>query len=213
VFMNENTPMLVGLCGRSGSGKGYISRLFEKYGIPSIDTDTVYRELTAPSTGLSPCMHEITARFGSNAALEDNSLNREYLRKLVFSGNAQALSDLNKITHKYILAETLLKADEYCKNGFNIVLIDAPLLFESGFSNICDYIVCVVASEETLVNRIMDRDGISREDAIRRLNTQISNEELKRRSDFVIYNEDDDPVSSEIEALAQKIHLLYLSKL
>ena len=204
--------MIVGLCGRSGSGKRYVSSLFERYGIPSIDTDAVYRDLTSPADTLSPCMTEIITRFGADAALSDNSLNREYLRKIVFSGDKEALSDLNKITHKFILRETLKRVDEFYENGFTIIIIEVPLLFESEFCNVCDYIVCVTASEETSITRIVERDGISREDAIRRLSTQMSSEELARRSDEVIHNNDADTVMSEVEELADKIRQIYSAK-
>ncbi len=60
----KNNPVLVGLCGRSGSGKGYVSELFAEIGIPSVDTDAVYREMTSPSEMLSPCMKELAERFG-----------------------------------------------------------------------------------------------------------------------------------------------------
>lgn len=213
MIMKENKPMLIGLCGRSGSGKGYVSRLFARHGIPAIDTDAVYRDLTAPADKLSPCMTEIVSRFGAEAALSDNSLNRVYLRSIVFSGDSEALADLNGITHKYILEETMNRVRDYFENGDSIIIIDAPLLFESNFSSICDFIVCVVAPEDISLRRIVERDGISREAALKRLNTQISNEELAERSDAVILNDDTDRVKNEVEALAKRIREINSSKL
>ena len=210
--MNDK-QMLIGLCGRSGSGKGYVSRLFERYGIPSIDTDAVYKGLTSPSDTLSPCMIELTERFGAETALPDNSLNRAYIREIVFAEDKTSLSDLNRITHKFILTETLAKVQEYSENGFPIVIIDAPLLFESNFSEICDFIVCVTAPEDISIRRIIERDGITHEAAIKRLNAQMTSEELENRCDAVIFNDDTDRVKDEVSDLAETIREIYRSKL
>ena len=183
--MKKNGVMLVGLCGRSGSGKGYVSALFSRRGIPSVDTDAVYRTMTGPADALSPCMIELRARFGDSVVSEDNSLNRAAMRALVFGGDAEALSDLNRITHHYILDETRRIADAHCA-----VLVDAPLLYESGFDAECARVVCVTAPEETIVARIMQRDGIGEADARRRLAAQKSVEELEGRADYVIVNDD-----------------------
>ena len=210
--MNENKQMIIGLCGRSGSGKGYVSRLFERYGIPAVDTDAVYRDLTAPSDKPSHCMKEITERFGPDAALPDNSLNRVYIRDMVFGEDKNALSDLNRITHKFILTETLERMSAFNENGFPIVIIDAPLLFESGLSSICDFIVCVTAPEDISLRRITTRDGITLEDAKKRLDAQITNEELTKKCDAVIFNDDTDSVKDEVRELAERIRELYRSK-
>ncbi len=185
----NNKAMLVGLCGRSGSGKGYVSELFAEIGIPAIDTDAVYREMTSASDKLSPCMNELVVRFGNKIVSKDNSLDRKVMRELVFSGDVQALDDLNQITHKHILAKTMEYADDLASKGASIILIDAPLLFESGFDRMCTRSVCVVAPEATVLRRIMRRDGISEEDARRRLATQKSVDELTEKSDFTIVND------------------------
>ena len=164
--------VLVGLCGRSGSGKGYVSELFSEIGIPSIDTDAVYREMTSASEVLSPCMEELAKRFGDRVVSEDGSLNRSVMRELVFSGDSEALLDLNRITHRHILEKTMETAESLSNEGAEIILIDAPLLFESGFDSFCVCTVCVTAPEEKVIKRIMRRDGISEEDAKKRLRVQ-----------------------------------------
>lgn len=181
--------MLVGLCGRSGSGKGYVSELFSEIGIPSIDTDAVYRNMTSAADELSPCMKELVGRFGEQIVAEDNSLDRRVMRELVFGGDRQALEDLNHITHKHILEKTMETAEELAANGFDIILIDAPLLFESGFDAMCACSICVTAPESTVLRRIMRRDGISEEDARRRLAAQKPVSELTEKADFEIVND------------------------
>lgn len=184
--------ILVGLCGRSGAGKGYVSEIFfRRFGIPSIDTDAVYRDLTKPcgDNEVSECMRELKKRFGDNVAAPDNSLNREVMRSLVFGDNKENLRDLNRITHKHILAETEKTADRLYKKGYKIILIDAPLLFESGFDKLCRRTVCVTTDEATALRRIMRRDGIDEDSAKKRLAVQIPADELEKKCDFVIVND------------------------
>ncbi|MBR5446159.1 MAG: dephospho-CoA kinase [Clostridia bacterium] len=191
--------MLVGLCGRSGSGKGYIAAMFADRGVPSVDTDKVYRDMTGPCEILSPCMTELKERFGDCVVAVDGSLDRGVMRSLVFwdgtSGTEEEcrnnLADLNRITHRHILAETERIAEAYSKAGADIVLIDAPVLFESGFDSRCAAVICVTAPEEVRIARIMKRDGIDREASEKRLRSQMDAEELKKRSDYVIENDAD----------------------
>ncbi len=184
------SPVLIGLCGRSGTGKGYVCKLLAELGIPSVDTDAVYRAMTAPCETLSPCMEELVAAFGEEIRLPDNSLNRPALSAIVFGeGGSESLQTLNRITHAHILRETKRLAEEYAAEGAECVIIDAPVLFESGFDAMCRFTVCVCASEETSVARIIKRDGITEEAARRRLASQIPTEELMRRCDYHIENE------------------------
>ena len=188
--MKDEDVMTVGLCGRSGAGKGTVGLVFAALGIPSVDTDAVYRSLTAPADEPSPCVTALTERFGPEVEAPDHSLNRAVLRKLVFGeGNERNLADLNAISHRFILEETRRIADEWFGKGVPIVLLDAPVLYESGFDRFCDAVVCVTAPEEVLLSRIMARDGLSREEAEKRLASQIPAEELEERADFVIVND------------------------
>ena len=192
--------MLVGLCGRSGSGKGYIAAMFADRGVPSVDTDAVYREMTGPAETLSPCMRELTERFGDRILKPDGALDRAVMRSLVFWDGTNDketcrnnLADLNRITHKHILEETERIAAEHMQNGADIVLIDAPVLYESGFDTKCAAVVCVTAPEEVRIARIMKRDGISREAAEKRLRSQMPAEVLREKADYVIENDADRP--------------------
>ncbi|MBE6616752.1 MAG: dephospho-CoA kinase [Ruminococcaceae bacterium] len=198
--------MLVGLCGRSGSGKGYVSALFQKEGIPSVDTDAVYREMTSASDVVSECMVELVERFGTCVINPDNSLNRVAMRSLVFGDDKQALSDLNSITHKHILKKTEEIAEYYFESGYGVVLVDAPLLYESGFDKKCRCVISVTAPEDTIIERIIRRDGISREDAEKRLKTQLSATELLEKADFVIHNDcEKDELINRVRACAREL--------
>ena len=189
VSMTVRPGEFIVLCGRSGSGKGYVAKKFAAYGIPSVDTDAVYRTMTAPAALYSPCMQELVAAFGEGLANPDHSLNRRALADIVFAeGASEALVTLNRITHVHILRETVHIAEQLAAGGALAVLVDAPVLFESGFDAHCDCTLCVVAPEEVSVARIVKRDGITEAEARRRLASQISAEELVRRCDYVIEN-------------------------
>ncbi len=205
--------MLVGLCGRSGSGKGYISKIFADYGIPSIDTDAVYRNMTGPGTEMSRCMAELVSRFGERVRASDGSLDRSVMREIVFNGDGKALADLNAITHKHILYETMEIARALCQNGNDIILVDAPLLYESGFDKICERVVCVTAPEEVILARIIKRDGLSESDAKKRLAVQTLVKELEAKADYVIENNDDKAaILSSVEKCAKELKRIYKEK-
>ncbi len=185
----ETRPCVIGLCGRSGSGKSFVSRLFEGFGVPAIDTDKVYRDMTGvPADGvLSPCMKELVAEFGEAILSSDLSLNRRALADIVFArGAEEKLRALNRITHRYILSETERRIEKYGDDGKWAVIVDAPLLFESGFDKKCHVIIAATAPEDTLVERIVARDRIDVNAALRRLAVQLSDMDVKSRADYVI---------------------------
>ena len=191
---------IIGLCGGSGSGKGTVSDIFGKYGVAAIDTDAVYHDITSAS---SPCVEELSLRFGNNVFLPNGGLNRRVLRDIVFADDShKLLDDLGAITHKHILAETKRLIEGYRSSGAPAVIIDAPLLFESRFSELCDFVIAVVADVDIRVSRIVARDGITVDLARRRIEAQISDAVLIERSDFVVYN---DGSLEDLEAQVEKV--------
>lgn len=173
---------LIGLCGRSGSGKGVFCETASELGLRVIDCDTVYKELVSRP---SECLLEIARHFG-NEVIRDGALDRRYLAPIVFS-DKEKLTLLNNITHKHILNEVFAIINS-C-NEDDTVLLDAPTLFESGLDTSCDQIVAIIAPDEQSVARIVLRDGISEEDARRRLSNQPTIDFLIENSDLVIYND------------------------
>ena len=196
---------VIGLCGRSGSGKGYVCERLEALGVRCIDTDAVYRRLTAPAKKRSALVSELSNAFGESIVAADNSLDRRALGEIVFSDDA-ALETLDRIAHKYILREVRCLLDRFAKEGVSIACVDAPVLFESGFDKECELTVCVTASEETRVRRIMRRDGIGEEAARRRLASQKSDDELRSLCTTVLINDgDDETLEHGIEALISSL--------
>lgn len=196
---------IIGLCGGSGSGKGSACEIFNKYGIPSIDTDAVYREITgAPSE----CVSALRNEFGDDIINENGSLNRRKLAELVFSGedSSTKLSKLNEITHKFILDEVRRRLAEYEQIDAIAAIVDAPVLFESGFASECDILICVIADKEVRIDRIMSRDGITREGAEHRIASQLSDEELVSRCHYMIRNDSDlRHLKQEVKTVLKKI--------
>ncbi len=172
---------IIGLCGRSGSGKGSFCKIAADYGFKIIDCDAVYKKLVSQKT---PCLLEIAKHFGEEA-IKDNSLNRRYLAPIVFS-NTQKLNLLNSITHKYIKEEINNVISTFPLNAN--VIIDAPTLFESGIDKDCHIIIGVIADDEVCAERIILRDNISKEEAVKRISAQLSNDEIAQKSDLLLYN-------------------------
>ena len=193
---------VIGLCGRSGSGKGYVCERFFRLGIPSIDTDKVYREILDCRD--SECLSELTLEFGEGI-LKDGSLDRRALAQIVFAkGNEKKLERLNEISHKHILKETRSMIDEYSKKGVGAVIVDAPVLFESGFDTICDITLCVTAPDSVCIERICKRDNRSEEEAKSRLASQKSAKELRNLCSFEIVNDGISDIDSQIADFLNK---------
>ncbi len=195
---------VLGVCGGSGSGKGETCRLFSEHGIPSVDTDALYHEMTAGKNTLTDAL---AARFGKEILDERGALIRSRLSEIVFRPGAEdALADLNRISHYHILAKVRAWLSDMEKKGFSAALVDAPLLFESGFDQECDGILCVSAPKELRIERIMERDGITRERAERRIAAQVSDEYLLMRSGYHIYNDGDlASLQAQVEKIAKTI--------
>lgn len=193
---------IIGMCGGSGAGKGYVCGVFATRGIPSIDTDGIYHAMTS---GPSPCLSELTAHFGAGILQADGSLDRRALSAIVFAPDgAEKLKLLNAITHKYIKTETEKEIERCRAEGCPAVIVDAPALFESGFDRMCDLVVGVFAPYETRISRIMARDGLSRERAEARLAKQIPDSELIPRCHYCIHNGGED-VERQVDDILKDI--------
>ena len=178
---------IIGLCGGSGSGKGSVAKMFLNFNIPGVDADCVYHELTDKP---SECLSELCSEFGNEILNTEGGLDRAALGKIVFYGDGaeERRKRLNAISHKHVLMKIREIISEYKEKDYPAVIVDAPLLFESGFNTECDLIILVVAERETRIRRIVERDGVTPSLAEKRIDTQIPDEELKSRVDYVIDN-------------------------
>jgi len=192
---------VIGLCGGSGSGKSTVSQIFLERGIPSVNTDAVYHDLTSRK---SPCLDALVSEFGEEILNENGALDRRALSKIVFSGDVSSENrrKLNLISHKFVLDATRDMLKAFKKDGAKAALVDAPLLFESGFNKECDAIIAVIADEKTRISRIIARDNITENAAKLRINSQLPDAYLQENSDYVIDNSGD---ISETENAAIKV--------
>lgn len=191
--------VIIGLCGGSGAGKTAASAAMVSLGAAVINTDKVYHEITYPG---SPCVRDIADAMGESVVDEDGSLNRAALAALVFSDEA-ARARLNSVAHRHIRKATEELLERYRKEGYPAAVVDAPLLFESGFDKMCDVTICVVANRDTRIARIMKRDGITEAQALSRINAQYDDDELRRLCDYTIEN---DGTPEELISTAKKIY-------
>lgn len=176
----KNT-FIVGLTGRSGSGKTTVRRFLEQNGIAAIDCDAVTREVQAAG---GECLAELVREFTGVILNEDGSLARSKLAELCFSDPSKKRR-LDEICHPYILKLLFEKIERL---GTDLCVVEAGALFESGLDKDCDRIVAVIASDDSSADRIESRDGIPRESALLRLGAQISVDSIIERSDFVLFN-------------------------
>lgn len=202
----SSRPMIVGLTGQTGAGKSTVSKIFVRKGFELIDADRVSREVVALG---KPCLEELFAFFGHTIRNPDGTLNRRMLAKLVFT-DQKKLEKLNSICHPYIMEEIQSRIAHYAESGKHLVLLDAPTLFESGASDLCDVIVSVLAEPERRCQRIMERDGLTVEAAHERMNAQHDEDFFISHSDFLLRNNADlAQLSSLAEEIADKIGALY----
>ena len=176
--------LVIGLTGPTGAGKGTVAKLFASFGVQIIDADAVYHALLVPP---SPCLDELTARFGSSILNPDKTLNRPALGAIVFADQG-ALADLNAITHRYVMEQIRAELAHMRRAQVKVALLDAPQLFEAGADRDCDVVVSVLADEERRLSRITQRDGISPEAARKRMAAQLPDEFFRRNASYIIEN-------------------------
>ncbi len=172
----------IGLTGGIGSGKSTVSALLAARGAVVIDADAITRELQQPGTEVFDAM---VARFGPGIVADDGTLDRQAVADLVFA-DAEALADLNAIVHPAVGAELARRLAEEAETD-HLVVLDVPLLVESGRSDLAGLVV-VDVDPETAVERLVAQRGMREDDARARMARQVSREERLARADVVIDN-------------------------
>ncbi len=171
---------VIGLYGMSGSGKSAAAAYLASRGAEVIDCDAVYHEMvSAPS----PCLAAIEKEFGSTV-IAGGALDRRALSKIVFSHPAR-LARLNTITHIHVIDEVKKRIAASEKR---VCVIDAPLLYEAGAEALCDVVIAVTAPRDVRRTRIIARDGLTAEEADRRLDARDGAEETVARADIILEN-------------------------
>jgi dephospho-CoA kinase len=173
----------VGLTGSIGVGKSFVTSVLAELGCHVLDADQAAREVVAPgSEGLSA----VVEAFGEGVLQNDGTLNRQQLGSLIFA-NHNKRQLLNSILHPYIitLQDQQLREWEALDPG-GIAVVDAALMIESGSYERFDKLIVVHCRPEVQIDRLMSRDGITREEAQQRIDSQMSQEAKKNFADYLI---------------------------
>ncbi len=182
-IINCSEGLIIGLTGESGAGKSLISGILKEKGCVIIDADAVAKSLTVKG---SPVLKKLSDAFGEDIINEDNTLNRRLLASRAFSSNENKRL-LDSITHPEIIRICKEKAEKETAEG-NTVIIDAPLLFTSGLWRICHKTVKVFAPEEIRLERIINRDSLTKDEVLLRFSRQTEETAASEIADVVINN-------------------------
>jgi len=176
--------MIIGLTGSIASGKSTVAKMMTALGLPIVDADVVARDVVKPGT---ETLALIVQNFGENILLDDGNLNRPKLGDIIFHEPAKR-KILNDIMHPAIRQEMLTQRDAYLEAGQKHVVMDIPLLFESKLQHFVERILVVSVSEEVQLRRLMERNQLSKEDALARMHSQLPMSVKEKSAHTVIYN-------------------------
>ncbi len=179
--------LVIGLTGGIASGKTVVSAMFTQLGAHVIDVDKIARQIVVPH---KPAWNEIVEHFGRHILLPDESINRKLLGQIVFNDSDER-AVLEDITHPRIEERVLAELKKSASAGRDIVVVDAPLLIEAGWCDLVDKVWLVYVDEKTQLTRLMQRNGLSREEALKRIRAQMSFEQKIKYADFIIDNNGD----------------------
>ncbi len=174
--------MILGLTGSIGSGKSFVSDCLRDLGATVISADDIARELTQPGT---PALEEIVETFGREILAPDGSLNRSALARRVFS-DPRSLARLEAIVHPRVRVreEELLRENHHQP----LVVLEIPLLYETGAEELCDAVLCVTVDDDTRRARLVQNRKMTDEQIRQRLSHQMPESEKARRADHVVDN-------------------------
>lgn len=175
---------VVGLTGGIASGKSTVAGMFEDRKVPVIDADVIAREIVEPG---EPALEDIEEAFGAEVIRQEGSLDREALGNIVF-GDDQARATLDAITHPRVAQRMAERARALREQGHRWVIYDAALIVENDIHEWLDALIVVSADRATQIERLIRRDGLSREDAIARIDSQLPLEQKVAVADYVIDN-------------------------
>ncbi|MBK7560378.1 MAG: dephospho-CoA kinase [Chitinophagaceae bacterium] len=190
----------VGLTGGIGSGKTTIARIFETLGIPVYNADDATKRLMNSNPDLKTTLIK---NFGE-ASYKNNVLDTTYLAGIVFN-DPEKLALLNSLTHPVTIKDA---ADWISKQSAPYAIKEAALLFESGAADHVDYVIGVFAPQPVRIKRVMDRDGLTAEEVMKRISRQMDEEVKMKRCDFVITNNEHQLVIPQVLELDKKLREL-----
>jgi dephospho-CoA kinase len=195
--------LLIGLTGGIGSGKSTVSSALAERGAVLVDADAIVKELQSPGTVV---FDEMVERFGPEIVGPDGGLDRARVAEIVFN-DADALKDLSGIVHPRVQAEIFRRIEEQTDTD-NVVVLDIPLLVESGYPGLLGTIV-VDLDPEVAITRLVEFRDFTEDDARARIAKQATREQRLEKADFVVDNSGTpDDLPSQIDAVWEWIETL-----
>jgi len=191
--------IIVGITGGIASGKSTLSQMLSAKGAAVIDADRIGHELFRPNTD---AWREVVAAFGPGIHDNDGEIDRASLADLVFSDPA-ALDRLNSIMHHRIRRVVESKIEAFRAQGFTVVVVEAALLIEAGWTDLVDQVWVVAAPEAEVVHRLCSQKGFTEEQAAARIRSQMSPAERANHADVVVEN------NSSVDALGERVERLW----
>ena len=193
---------VIGLIGGIGSGKSSVSAILHSLGVEIIDADKVGHEAYTPN---SEGWKKVISVFGQDIVGPENEIDRKKLGGIVFSDSSE-MEKLNKLMHPIIhnLVEEKIKLLSH--QGVKVVVLEAAILIEANWQDLTDEIWLAKSNQEVVIERVQLRNNFTREEIIKRIQSQMSNDEREKHSDIVIDN------NGTIEQLEEKVKTLWQSR-
>ena len=186
--------MIIGLTGGIATGKSTAAEYLNKKGAKIIDADRISHKISQKG---KKGWKQVVDEFGKDILREDGEFDREKLGEIVFS-NAAKRKKLESLLHPIIIYKMKEEAHEYIENN-QVVIFMAPLLYETGLNRFCDQVWVISASKKTQIKRLEKRNNLDQDASLKRINSQLSIEEKKKKADVVIEN------NSTIKKLKEKL--------
>ncbi|KUK10641.1 MAG: Dephospho-CoA kinase [Clostridia bacterium 41_269] len=200
---------VIGLTGGIASGKSLVSSILAELGAVVLDVDKVGHEIIKPN---EPAYREIVEYFGRDILMDNGKIDRKKLGKMVFS-DPKKLKVLNRITHYRIRERVREILEKYKNDGVTVVVVEAALLFEMEMHEMVDEVWVVWANKKQQIERLIKRDGLTEEEAEKRIAAQLPPEQKVLRADRVIYNSGDvEDTKRQVAALWHELSLKLLKK-
>ena len=188
----------IGLTGGISSGKSTVLQFLAELGAVIINADEIGHEAFKPDTEL---WHAVVSAFGNQIVTPGGEIDRQKLGTIVF-GNPEALARLNRIMHPRMRDMVKARLEEYRRQGASAVVLEAPLLLEAGWTALVDEVWVTTAPEATVLKRLRERSGLSENESMSRLRSQLPNEERLKHADWVI---DTDCSLGELKAKVKEL--------
>ena len=193
---------VIGLIGGIGSGKSSVSAILNSLGVEVIDADKVGHEAYTPN---SEGWRKVISVFGQDIVGTENEIDRKKLGGIVFSDPSE-MEKLNKLMHPIIHDLVEEKIQLLSDQGIKVVVLEAAILIEANWQDLTDEIWLAKSNQEVVIERVQLRNNFTREEIIKRIQSQMSNDEREKHSDIVIDN------NGTIEQLEKKVKTLWQSR-